>query len=112
MSESIECDSNYKYRTLDGSCNNLANNWWGKANTPYQRVLKADYEDGMGLPKKLSKVTGRPLPNPRNVSLAIHYPVDRPEDQVAKINHLFAIFGQFIAQDLASKCIIALVNQA
>ena len=50
-------------------------------------------------------MTGRPLPNPRNVSLALHYPVNEP---ASSVNHLFAIFGQFIAQDLASKSLPSL----
>ena len=30
-------------RTLDGSCNNLANPTWGQTNTPYLRVAPARY---------------------------------------------------------------------
>ena len=41
--------SNAKYRTIDGSCNNLEHLQWGQASTAFQRLLPPDYEDGMGL---------------------------------------------------------------
>ena len=36
-----------KYRSIDGSCNNLEHLQWGQANTAFQRLLPPDYEDGM-----------------------------------------------------------------
>jgi Animal haem peroxidase len=47
-------------RTLDGSCNNLANSQWGRTNTAYLRVAAANYADGIARP-----VGG---PEPRYVS--------------------------------------------
>ena len=35
-----------KYRTFDGSCNNVQHQHWGQANTAFQRLLPPDYEDG------------------------------------------------------------------
>ncbi|KAK8751901.1 hypothetical protein OTU49_010969, partial [Cherax quadricarinatus] len=40
------CDPNSKYRTPDGSCNNLKKTTWGKSNTPCQRILAPTYDDG------------------------------------------------------------------
>ncbi len=37
-------------RTLDGSCNNLANPNWGRTDTAYLRVTGANYADGIGRP--------------------------------------------------------------
>ena len=34
-----DCPVDDKYRTFDGSCNNLQNTEWGKANTDVQRFL-------------------------------------------------------------------------
>ena len=38
--------ANAKYRTIDGSCNNLEHLQWGQASTAFQRLLPSDYEDG------------------------------------------------------------------
>ena len=35
-----------RYRTLDGTCNNVDQPRWGAANTPYLRLLPAWYRDG------------------------------------------------------------------
>ncbi len=40
------CDPNAKYRTIDGTCNNLENPNWGSAFTPLVRFMAPDYEDG------------------------------------------------------------------
>lgn len=36
-----------KYRSQDGTCNNLDHPTWGAANTPLRRLLPASYEDGV-----------------------------------------------------------------
>lgn len=35
-----------RYRSYDGSCNNLQNPTWGLANTRYGRLIRARYGDG------------------------------------------------------------------
>ena len=39
------CDAGAKYRTLDGTCNNLKVPKWGTAGTPLQRILPSAYAD-------------------------------------------------------------------
>lgn len=43
---SIECDEKSKYRSIDGTCNNIENPSWGSAMTAYTRVLFSQYFDG------------------------------------------------------------------
>jgi len=43
---SVTCNSTSKYRTIDGTCNNLENQLWGSTNTPYIRLGPAYYDDG------------------------------------------------------------------
>ena len=47
FNKTIRCDTAFPYRTLDGSCNNLRNLWWGQAETPYKRLLEPDYADSI-----------------------------------------------------------------
>lgn len=43
--EPISCNVT-KYRSIDGSCNNLVNPHWGQRNTVFQRLLPAHYGNG------------------------------------------------------------------
>lgn len=46
--ETDECETqNPKYRTFDGSCNNMLVGACGKAKTPLLRLAPANYADGM-----------------------------------------------------------------
>lgn len=42
----ISCDVNAKYRSINGSCNNLKTPWFGASITPHLRILDAYYDDG------------------------------------------------------------------
>ena len=44
--ETPSCDAHSKYRTIDGSCNNLQHPKWGQAETAFLRLLVPDYGDG------------------------------------------------------------------
>lgn len=60
------CQPNYKYRTIDGNCNNLRNPFWGKSLTQFTRLLPPQYADGIN--QFRMSVDGAPLPGPRELS--------------------------------------------
>ena len=84
-----------KYRTLDGSCNNLYNPYWGKANVCHLRLIPSAYDDGVSSPKTYS-VRGSYLPAPRVLSTLAHDP--RPER--AYYTHMKMAWGQFLQHDI------------
>lgn len=86
-----------RYRTYDGSCNNLKHTGWGRSNTPYTRILPPDYEDGVSEIRKTG-ATGRQLPNPRSVSLATIRWSDRSD---ARASLMLMQWGQFIDHDMS-----------
>lgn len=45
-SPTVTCDADDKYRTINGSCNNLQNPNLGSAFTPYYRLMNAEFGDG------------------------------------------------------------------
>ena len=38
-----KCDPKAKYRRIDGSCNHPTNPFYGKADAPFNRLVKANY---------------------------------------------------------------------
>ncbi|OAD55747.1 Chorion peroxidase [Eufriesea mexicana] len=86
-----------RYRTSDGSCNNLQNLWWGSAMSPMQRFLLPVYDDGIQSARK--SVTGRPLPSARQVTTVIHEDRDVPLESVT---HMLMQWGQFVDHDLTA----------
>ena len=44
VSPTCSTEKEMKYRTIDGSCNNLKETTYGQANTPLQRIEKSAYE--------------------------------------------------------------------
>ncbi|XP_045583395.2 salivary peroxidase/catechol oxidase isoform X1 [Procambarus clarkii] len=91
------CTPNSKYRTADGSCNNLANPTWGMSNTPTQRILPPTYDDGVYAPRTRA-VDGSPLPNVRQISSNVFVDVNRPDEA-----HTLTLmqWGQFLDHDFA-----------
>lgn len=43
---SLDCNFSSKYRTADGTCNNVLNPRWGSSHTTFIRLIPADYGDG------------------------------------------------------------------
>ncbi|XP_072947670.1 salivary peroxidase/catechol oxidase-like [Epargyreus clarus] len=87
-----------KYRTQDGSCNNLNNSLrWGVSNTPFRRVLPPDYGDGISSPRLAAD--GSALPSARDVSVTVHRP-SYAHDTVFTV--MLAVWGQFIDHDITA----------
>ncbi|XP_017797675.1 PREDICTED: uncharacterized protein LOC108578790 [Habropoda laboriosa] len=86
-----------RYRTSDGSCNNLQHLWWGSAMSSMQRFLRPVYDDGIQSVRR--SVTGRSLPSPRRVTTVIHTDRDVP---LASVTHMLMQWGQFVDHDLTA----------
>lgn len=85
-----------RYRTLDGSCNNMQNSMWGSANNRYGRLLTPRYGDGISSPT--ASVTGQELPSSRLVSLVIFDEADVPDPQFTLANMQW---GQIMTHDMS-----------
>ncbi|XP_033219685.1 uncharacterized protein LOC117174570 [Belonocnema kinseyi] len=92
-----------KYRTYDGTCNNP--NQWGSAMSPYRRILKPAYADGINSPRK--SVSGEPLPSSREVSLKVHPPSPSANPSFTV---MLAVFGQFLDHDMTATAVSQGVN--
>ncbi|KAF7496118.1 Chorion peroxidase [Sarcoptes scabiei] len=85
-----------KYRTIDGSCNNLQRPLWGKSNTAFERLLPPHYDDGLHEPRTKSVVQGN-LPSARWVSQECAKSRNLPDPQYTL---MVMQWGQFIDHDL------------
>ncbi|CAO1423296.1 unnamed protein product [Diamesa tonsa] len=85
-----------RYRSLDGSCNNIKNPTWGTANNRYGRLLAPRYGDGISTPT--ASVSGQPLPSARLVSLIVFGEEDVPDPQFTLANMQW---GQIMTHDMS-----------
>ncbi|XP_077587554.1 peroxidasin [Stigmatopora nigra] len=89
-----------KYRSHDGTCNNLQHAMWGASHVPFERLLRSVYDNGFNLPRG---ATGQPqsnyrLPLPRSVSTAMMGTESiTPDDQYT---HMLMQWGQFLDHDM------------
>uniref|UniRef100_A0A8D9BYI8 Chorion peroxidase n=1 Tax=Cacopsylla melanoneura TaxID=428564 RepID=A0A8D9BYI8_9HEMI len=93
----FSCDPNAKYRTMDGSCNNLQKPWWGAAGTPYIRLLKAAYKDSKNS-YRVSVVDGSDLPGARLVSSMLLK--NKVPPLLDSTTRMFMIIGQMVSHDV------------
>lgn len=94
----IYCDYEYRYRTLNGQCNNLFTKWWGQANAPYNRILLPAYDDSLSKPRTKSAKYDYYLPNALEIAYTIHY----PEPSYPQTTELLTFFTQHVMFDLLS----------
>ncbi|KAG7153626.1 Chorion peroxidase-like 1 [Homarus americanus] len=89
------CNPASKYRSVDGTCNNLKNPTWGASFTPFRRALPADYGDGVSSLRVASD--GGELPSARQVSNTVH------KNKLAE-SHSYTVhtmsWGQFVDHDI------------
>lgn len=85
-----------RFRTLDGTCNNLKNPLWGSANMRYGRLLTPRYGDGISSPT--NSIEGQDLPNARLVSLIVFGEEDVPDPQYTIANMQW---GQIMTHDMS-----------
>ena len=85
-----------KYRTIDGSCNNLHHPYWGKSYTCHIRLLPPDYADGVSAPRLAHD--GSQLPNSRTISNIMTS--DKPFESF--YTHMKMSFGQFTNHDVTN----------
>ncbi|XP_031834130.1 salivary peroxidase/catechol oxidase isoform X3 [Nomia melanderi] len=91
------CNSKAKYRSIDGSCNNVKNPSWGSAMTAYTRILFPQYFDGIQEPRHTGEAR-KPLPGARTVSVALSTSNDQSD-----VSRTLTVmqWSQFIANDIS-----------
>ncbi|KAL3886203.1 hypothetical protein ACJMK2_026212 [Sinanodonta woodiana] len=87
-----------RYRTIDGSCNNLNNTLWGRSFTPFERILPAVYDNGVDEARQTS-VLGGPLPLARKISSQFHQ-TSLKDHFEPDLSHMNMEFGQFLSHDI------------
>ncbi|XP_066570686.1 peroxidasin isoform X1 [Amia ocellicauda] len=92
----------HKYRSHDGTCNNLQHPMWGASLTAFERLLKSVYDNGFNLPRGATERQHNSfsLPLPRLVSTTmIGTETITPDD---RYTHMLMQWGQFLDHDLDS----------
>ncbi|XP_022240998.1 chorion peroxidase-like [Limulus polyphemus] len=91
----VFCESNSKFRTIDGTCNNLIKPRWGSSFNCFNRFLHPNYADGLSSPRRA--FSGNELPNPRLISTTLH----SDSSVLARdFTHLVMQWGQFLDHDI------------
>ena len=90
-----------KYRSLDGTCNNLLHPVWGASLTSFRRIEMPIYENGFSMPIGWTKnklYAGFPKPSSRLVSTTLISTKEITPDE--RITHMVMQWGQFLDHDL------------
>ncbi|XP_050059188.1 peroxidase-like isoform X3 [Aphis gossypii] len=99
VSKQFTCYSSAKYRSMDGTCNNLQNPLWGSSFSPYIRLDKAYYADG-NFSMRVQFRDGKPLPSARTLQVGIFW-MQTPSWDIPDINNYQVNqFGQYLAHDI------------
>ncbi|XP_062619162.1 peroxidase-like protein isoform X2 [Saccostrea cucullata] len=95
----LSCNSEYKYRSVDGSCNNLKHPDWGKSYTAQRRFLLPEYGSDCNSPRQ-NGYRNMPLPSPREISNLLFQNRNSTTERDPELNVLHMSFGQFLDHDL------------
>ncbi|EDW78831.1 uncharacterized protein Dwil_GK12503 [Drosophila willistoni] len=90
-----------KYRSVDGTCNNLQHPTWGASLTAFRRLAPPIYENGFSMPVGWTKgmlYAGYTKPSARLVSTTLVATKEITPD--ARITHMVMQWGQFLDHDL------------
>ena len=99
-------DSEYhaKYRTFDGTCNNLDNPLWGSAPTAFTRMLDSLYYDENGLSDPIGfpdQLYAPEMPSAHLVSRELFIHRKRATNNEKKHSHMLMQWGQFLDHDIS-----------
>jgi len=92
----LDCskEATSRYRTFDGTCNNIGRDgdgskpFWGKAVACFERLVPPEFGDYSGYILRKSKKNGQPLPNPRSISNALMSDKPKLSDKFSQIASL------------------------
>ena len=95
------CNFTSKYRTFNGTCNNIERPWTGQANSTYKHYIwPAMYADNKSAPRNASLVNKNSLlPDPRSISRQMCNENNATNN---RWTYLLTIFGQFVTHDITS----------
>ncbi|EFX83339.1 hypothetical protein DAPPUDRAFT_240129 [Daphnia pulex] len=96
-----------KYRTFDGTCNNLRQPSWGSARSPLERLAPPEYDDGIWEPK--IRKAGKQLPNVRLIRNVLVTDGNYP---AVDMTHMFMQSGQFVDHDMVQVPQFRTANQS
>ncbi|KAK0393430.1 hypothetical protein QR680_000209 [Steinernema hermaphroditum] len=96
-----------KYRTIDGTCNNVEKPEYGANFAPMQRFVEPAYSDGVSSVRR-SVDGGASLPNPRSLSNLLF---DEPDRRVMQVTTLLTNWAHFIYTDMVHIGSAQLFNQ-
>ena len=96
-----------RFRTIDGTCNNINNSFLGAADTPLVRLIPSQYEDGIsslrgGLQsRKRNLFEAAPFTQPNPSARLVSQTVIRNVSEDEALTHIAMQWGQFLDHDMS-----------
>ena len=100
----VNCEKHARYRTIDGTCNNIHNPLLGSAPTVLNRLLPAKYYDTEGLNQPIGYPGQANVPDmPATFEVVRKFIIEQktPSPHVYIHSHALMQFGQFLDHDLS-----------